>query len=77
MKLYDSNRKELMTVRAFEREGNTLVIKGKIMGAMPMNARLLPSEARAALKLLTPGLVWFLLTLLFRRDDAKPERRQG
>jgi hypothetical protein len=35
---------------------------------MPMNARLNPGAARAALKLLTPRLIFFLLTLPFRRD---------
>jgi hypothetical protein len=67
MKLYSSDGAELMTVSALERDGDTLVIKGKVFGAMPMNARLKPQDARAALKLLTPQLVWFLLTLPFRR----------
>jgi len=63
----DANDKELMTVRKIERDGNTLVIRGKIFGAMPMVAKLTPSEARAALKLLDAKTIWFLLTLLFRR----------
>ncbi len=63
----DANNKELMTVRKIERDGNTLVIRGKIFGAMPMVAKLTPSEARAALKLLDAKTIWFLLTLLFRR----------
>jgi hypothetical protein len=57
-----------MTVTALERDGNTLLIKGKVFGAMPMNAQLKPEDARAALKLLSPGLIWFLLTLPFRRS---------
>ena len=67
MKLYAADRSELMTVSRIERDGNQLIIKGKVFGTMPMSARLRPSEARAALKLLTPGLVWFLLTLPFRK----------
>ncbi len=63
----DANDKELMTVRKIERDGNTLVIRGKIFGAMPMVAKLTPKEARAALKLLDLKTVWFLLTMLFRR----------
>jgi hypothetical protein len=63
----DANDKELMTVRKIERDGNTLVIRGKIFGAMPMVAKLTPKEARAALKLLDAKTIWFLLTLLFRR----------
>lgn len=68
MKIYDGQNKELMTVRKLERDANDLLITGKIFGAMPMKARLKPSEARAALKMLSPGLIWFLLTILFRGD---------
>jgi hypothetical protein len=57
-----------MEVAALERDGNHLVIRGKVFGAMPLDARMDPDAARAALKLLTPGLVWFLLTLPFRRQ---------
>jgi hypothetical protein len=67
MKIYDATNTELMQVRSLEREGNTLVIRGKIFGAMPMVAKVTPAEARAALKLLDFKTVLFLLTLLFRR----------
>jgi hypothetical protein len=68
MKLRSSDGGELMEVSALERDGNQLLIRGKVFGAMPLDARLGPDAARAALKLLTPGLVWFLLTLPFRRE---------
>ena len=68
MKLYSTDGGELMTVSSLERDGNNLLIKGKVFGAMPLNARLTPDAARAAFKLLSPGLVWFLLTLPFRRE---------
>ncbi len=71
MKLYSADNSELMTVSAIERDGDRLVIKGKVFGAMPMTARLTPEEARAALKLLSPRLVLFLLTLPFRRSKPK------
>ena len=67
MKLHSADGSELLTVSALERDGNSLLIKGKVFGAMPMNARLEPAAARAALKLLTPRLILFLLTLPFRR----------
>ena len=67
MKIYSADKTELMQVAKIERDGNDLVLKGKVFGTMPMSARLRPSEARAALKLLTPGLVWFLITLPFRK----------
>jgi hypothetical protein len=68
MKLRSADGSELMAVSALERDGNQLLIRGKVFGAMPLDARLGPAAARAALKLLTPGLVWFLLTLPFRRE---------
>jgi hypothetical protein len=65
--ILDTNDKELMAIRKLEADGNTLVIRGKIFGAMPMVAKLTPSEARAALKLLDFKTFMFLLTMLFRR----------
>ena len=67
MKLKSADGGELMAVSSIERDGDCLVIKGKVFGAMPLNARLDPDAARAALKLLSPRLVLFLLTLPFRR----------
>jgi hypothetical protein len=67
VKLQSTDGSELMTISALERDGDSLLIKGKVFGAMPMSARLNPEAARAALRLLTPRLVLFLLTLPFRR----------
>ncbi len=67
MKILDAQDKELMSVRKIERDDNALIIRGKIFGAMPMVAKLTPSEARAAFRLLDARTLWFLLTLLFRK----------
>ena len=67
MRIYGQDKSELMQVGLLERDGNTLVIKGKVFGSMPMTARLTPQEGRNALKLLNFRLVVFLLTFLFRR----------
>ena len=67
MILHSTDGSELLTVNSLTRDGNSLLIKGKVFGAMPMNALLKPEAARAALKLLTPRLVLFLLTLPFRK----------
>ena len=67
MKLYGPDNKELMTVTAIQREGNELVVKGKIFGTMPMTAKLRPAEARNALKLLGFRKALFVLSLLFRK----------
>lgn len=71
MNIYDASGKELMTVRAIERDDDSLVIRGKIFGAMPMAAKLTPENARAALKLLDFKTFLFLLTILFRRSPKR------
>ena len=67
MKIYAADKSELMQVSKIERQGSDLVLKGKVFGTMPMSATLTPDQARAFVKLLTPRLAWFLLTLPFRK----------
>jgi hypothetical protein len=66
MKLFDAKSGELMAISALERDGDVLVIRGKIYWAMPMNAYLRPEEVRKALGLLSVKLVLFILTMPFR-----------
>jgi hypothetical protein len=66
MKIFSKDKSELMEVKSLERDGNALVIKGKVFGTMPMQARLTPEEARKGLKLLNLKLILFLLTFPFR-----------
>ncbi|MBT2135400.1 hypothetical protein KK137_13765 [Croceibacterium sp. LX-88] len=68
MKIYSADKSELMQVSVIERKGDDLVLKGKVFGTMPMSATLTPEQARAALKLLTPKLMLFILTLPFRKS---------
>ena len=70
MKIYGADNKEMMNISSLERDGSTLLIKGKIFGAMPLTAKLRPEEARAALKLLNFRTALFLLTLIFRKDQS-------
>jgi hypothetical protein len=67
MKLVGPDKSELMAVSAVERDGDDLVIKGKVFGTMPMTARLTPEQARAAFKLLNLRTILFILTLPLRR----------
>ena len=66
MRIKSADGSELMQVNALERDGNLLVIKGKIMGAMPMTATLSPAEFRKGFGLLNLKLFLFLLTFPFR-----------
>jgi len=67
MKLYSSDKSELMNVTKIERQGDDLVIKGKVFGTMPMSARLKPEEAKKALGLVDWKLAMFILSLPFRK----------
>lgn len=67
VKLYAPDGSELMEITSLERNQNDLVVKGKIMGAMPMTAVIRPDQARNVLTFLNWRLVLFLLSLLFRR----------
>jgi hypothetical protein len=64
--LLSPDNSKLMEIEALERSGNELLIKGKVFGAMPMTARLTPTEARKGLKLVNFKLALFLLTFLLR-----------
>ncbi|MES2627192.1 MAG: hypothetical protein V4628_18040 [Pseudomonadota bacterium] len=71
MKLYAQDNSVLMEISAIERQGNQLVLKGKVFGSMPMVAKLRPEEARKGLKLLGFKLAMFLVTFLFRASVKK------
>lgn len=67
MKIRAADKSELMEISKIEVKGEDLVLKGKVYGAMPMTAVVTPEEARKFGKMLTPKLVWFLLTMPFRK----------
>jgi len=67
MKIYGQDGSEMMQISSLERDGNQLILKGKVFGTMPISARLTPQQGRNGLKLLRFDLVLFLLTFLFRK----------
>lgn len=71
MQLMTKDGDNLMTVERIEREGNTLVVHGEIMNALPVRAVLTPAEARKALKLLDFKTMAFAASMLFRGGKAK------
>jgi hypothetical protein len=71
MQLFTTDHDSLMDVKSLKQEGHTLVIEGRIMGALPVRAVLTPDQARAALKLVDLPTFLFLLTLLFRPGVKK------
>ena len=67
MKLHTPEGRELMEVQRVAREGNQLVVRGLIMGTMPTRAVIRPEQIRAAFGLLSWGLLWGVIALLFKR----------
>lgn len=67
MKLLNLDGTTLMQVASLARDENKVVIKGEILGAMPITCVLTPKEARSLLKMLTPRMFLFLVTFLFRK----------
>ena len=66
MKLYNLDKSTLMEVSSLKRDGDNVVVKGTILGSMPVTCVLTPSEGRKLFKLLNPKLFFFLATFLFR-----------
>ena len=58
----------LMSVSELKRDGDNLVIEGRIMEAIPIRAVLSPGQARSAFSLLSFKTVLFLLVMLFKSD---------
>ncbi len=67
MQLMSQDDTVLMEIENLERQGNDLVIKGKVFGTMPIAAKLSPSECRNAFKMLGLRLLFFVISLPFRR----------
>jgi len=70
MKLYGGDRRELMSITRIEREGNQLLVQGKVFGAVPVTALVTPAEVRSGLRLLGWSGVLFLMTMPFRKSPA-------
>jgi hypothetical protein len=68
--LYGPANEDLLVIRAIEREGNSVVVKGQAYGTMPLSATLRPEQARRVFKLLKWSLIPFLLSFLFRRSKS-------
>jgi len=68
MKIYAADDRELMEISQFVREGDTLLLRGRIFGTMPVTAKLTAREVRAALKQLDWKTIVFVVSLFFRRS---------
>ena len=68
MRIQGVDGSNLMDIEAFSRDGNNLCFSGKIMGSMPISAKLPPSELRAIIKGMGFKNILFAITMVFRSD---------
>jgi hypothetical protein len=64
--MYSIDGKVLIDVQDFRREGNNLVMKGRMMDAMTMSIYLRPEELWQALKLLSLSVIIYLPVMIIR-----------
>ncbi|HKT72075.1 MAG TPA: hypothetical protein VJQ47_04245 [Steroidobacteraceae bacterium] len=74
MKIYGADDKELMLVTAIDRDGGSLVVKGKIFGTMPIAMKIPPQTVRSALRMISLRTLLFTISLLFRRSSTRETR---
>ena len=66
MKMFTKEGVELMDILSLRREGDRLIIIGKMMGAMNASIYLLPKDVWKSLSLLSWSVVWYLPVILIK-----------
>jgi len=66
MKLNNLDGSPLMDVTSLKRDGNNIIIKGTILGSMPITCMLTPTEGRGVFRLMDVRTLLFAITFLFR-----------
>jgi hypothetical protein len=77
MKLFNQDGVEMMDVKSIERDGDRLLLKGKMMGAMAAKIYVKPEDMWAALKLFPMSLLLSMPALIFKGFLRTRGRRQG
>lgn len=71
MKFFTLDKTILMDLSTVTPHEQGILIEGKIMGTMPMKVVLRPEELRTGLKLISPRLIFALLSMLFRKSSEQ------
>lgn len=66
MKMYSKDKVEMMHVKDFYREGEHLVMKGKVMGSMPMTIYISPKDVWEGKKFISWSILWYMPILLIK-----------
>ncbi len=66
MKMYSKEGNTMMDVRSLRREGDTLIMKGKMMEAMNMSIYLKPEDLWASKSLLSWSVIWYMPIIIVK-----------
>jgi hypothetical protein len=66
MKMYSKDGNEMMDTTALWREGDNIVMKGKVMQAMNMTIYLRPADVWKSKGLLSWSLLWYLPIIVLK-----------
>ena len=66
MKMYSKEGNVMMDTRSLRREGDTLIMKGKMMEAMNMSIYLKPEDIWEAKNLLSWSVIWYMPIIIIK-----------
>ena len=66
MKIFDTYGEEMMDVRSLRQKGDDLVVKGKLMGYVPISVYLKPEELWGAVRLLSWAVLLYLPVMMIK-----------
>lgn len=66
MKMYSKEGNTMMDTKSLRREGDNLIMKGKMMDAMAMSIYLKPEDIWAGKNLLTWDIIWHMPIILVK-----------
>ena len=66
MKMYSKEGNVMMDTRSLRREGDNLIMKGKMMEAMNMSIYLKPEDIWEAKSLLTWSVIWYMPIIIVK-----------
>ncbi len=66
MKMYSKEGNVMMDTRSLRRDGDTLIMKGKMMEAMNMSIYLKPEDIWEAKGLLTWSVIWYMPVIIVK-----------
>jgi hypothetical protein len=66
LKIFDMYGEEVMDIRSLRQKGDDLVVKGKLMGYVPISVYLRPEELWRAVRLLSWACLLYLPVMVVR-----------